>query len=70
MLIACSFIQFAVLALLPISNVWANLFIKKTLPVIGVGVAIAGFLDEISVKLKLYDRTITEPVKTQTEEKD
>jgi hypothetical protein len=44
------------LALLPVNNVWINLIFKKIIPIIGVGVALAGFLDEVSVKLKLYDR--------------
>jgi len=45
-----------VLALLPINNVWLNLFIKKIIPLLGLGVAIAGFLDEISLKAGLYDK--------------
>ena len=44
------------LALLPINNVWLNLFIKKIIPLQMLGVAIAGFLDEISLKAGLYDK--------------
>jgi len=56
LLIALSIIQLAVLALLPINNVWLNLFFKKFGPLLLLGCSICGFLDELSVKLKLYDR--------------